>query len=434
MLPAITVVARACAAARGNGNVRRSLWAGTPILNMAVNAKAERLLGVRADTLVYETYFITRAFTYNLSRPMRIWGLRAILPYFVLLWASIKYQRFHFYCDCDLLGQVGRPCGRGIAGRDAGRVRTDALQALHFLRRLGKQVFFWTYGADVRTAGATKALGEPNCCTQCPAPGQACICDDKLGLANIAAIRAGATALFSMGDMQEYTPGSRNDLFFWPVDLDADDGVKYAPHYPPQRAASASREIRMDDGANQHARLSGASLSCTAADIAPAPKDGGPPLRIVHAPNHRHFKGTQFLIDAVEQLRREGLAIELRLVERLPNDEALAIYRTADLVFDQCLIGFHGYFAIEAMALGKPAMCFIRRPAEYLIDHEHCPIVNVRPEGIADAIRQLAADRGRLRELGLSGRRYVEKYFSLQAFADRLRVAYADLATGAEKC
>jgi hypothetical protein len=157
------------------------------------------------------------------------------------------------------------------------------------------------------------------------------------------------------------------------------------------------------------------------------PASSQKPLRIVHAPNHRHFKGTGFVIEAVEQLRREGLALELTLVERLSNDEALAIYRTADLVFDQCLIGFHGYFAIEAMALGKPVMCFIRKPSEYLIDHENCPIISAQPEGLADVIRQLATDRGRLHELGLSGRRYVEKYFTLQAFADRMRVAYADV-------
>src|SRR4051794_17486171 len=30
---------------------RRSLWAGTPILTLPVKAKAERLLGVHADTL-----------------------------------------------------------------------------------------------------------------------------------------------------------------------------------------------------------------------------------------------------------------------------------------------------------------------------------------------------------------------------------------------
>src|SRR5438093_11578125 len=49
-------------------DVRRSLWAGTPILTLPVKAKAERLLGVQADTLVYQTYYITSDFRYDLSK------------------------------------------------------------------------------------------------------------------------------------------------------------------------------------------------------------------------------------------------------------------------------------------------------------------------------------------------------------------------------
>ena len=49
-------------------DVRRSLWAGTPILTLPVKAQAERLLGVKADTLVYQTYYITSDFRFDLSR------------------------------------------------------------------------------------------------------------------------------------------------------------------------------------------------------------------------------------------------------------------------------------------------------------------------------------------------------------------------------
>ena len=48
-------------------DVRRSLWAGTPILTLPVKAKAERLLGVKADTLVFQTYYITSDFRFDLS-------------------------------------------------------------------------------------------------------------------------------------------------------------------------------------------------------------------------------------------------------------------------------------------------------------------------------------------------------------------------------
>jgi hypothetical protein len=195
--------------------------------------------------------------------------------------------------------------------------------------------------------------------------------------------------MFSMGDMIEYTPGSRNNLFFWPVDLDADDGRRYAPKFP-------------------------------------EPRDGKP-VRIVHAPNHRMFKGTRFLEEAVAALRTEGVNVELVLVERVPNAQALEIYRTADIVFDQCLVGFHGYFALESLALGKPVMCFIRKPREYLLAPDECPIINVQSSTLREDIRGLVTEPRRLTEIGRRGRAYIEKYYSLSAFAERLRGAYRDL-------
>src|SRR5947209_11820071 len=112
--------------------------------------------------------------------------------------------------------------------------------------------------------------------------------------------------------MVHYTPGSRNDLYFWPLDLSKENGKRYEPRYPDPAAAG--------------------------------------PVRVVHAPNHQGFKGTPYLIAAVKRLQDRGLPVELRLVERGPNREALGIYRGAGVGFEQCLIGCDGAFGLEAMA------------------------------------------------------------------------------------
>jgi glycosyltransferase involved in cell wall biosynthesis len=350
-------------------DVRRSLWAGTPILTLPVKAKAERLLGVQADTLVYQTYYITSDFNYDLSRWNRgpaVW--RAfVLPLLVLLWAVLKYQRFHFFCSAGLLP------GERFEFRE---------DELTFLRSLGKEIYFYTYGADVRTRKATLALGEPNCCTMCPEPGRFCVCDDGEGAKRQATLRANATRIFALGDMVHYTPGSHNDLFFWPIDLYKDEGWRYEPRYPDPDATG--------------------------------------PVRIVHAPNHQGFKGTSYLIDAVERLWKRGVAVELQLVERIPNDQALELYRGADIVFDQCLIGFHGYFALEAMAMGKAVVVFLRDPKNDVLSPDECPLINVRPETVETVIESLIRDRPRLHELGRQGRRYIERHYTLEAFAERL--------------
>jgi glycosyltransferase involved in cell wall biosynthesis len=119
--------------------------------------------------------------------------------------------------------------------------------------------------------------------------------------------------------------------------------------------------------------------------------------------------------------------IELILVEGVPNRQALDIYRTADIIFDQCLIGFHGYFALEAMAIGKPVMVFIRYPQKYLVNPHECPIVNTPVHELRSNILMLVKNRQLLRDLGEQGRRYIEKYYSLPAFAKRLGKVYEEL-------
>jgi hypothetical protein len=359
----------------------RSLWAGTPIITLVVCARAERLLGIEADSLVYSSYFTTSEFTFNLSRWNRgpaLWK-NVLLPFAVLMWACLRYQRFHFFFDRGLLPS---------------RAFEFNQTELRLLRWLGKEVYLYAYGADIRTRRRTEALGAHNCCTECPNPGKACVCDDARGSVWVQEVTRLATATFSMGDMIHYTPGSRNDLYYWPIDLDCEDGARYRPDFP---------------------------------DV-----DSDRPLRIVHAPNHRGFKGTHFLLEAVERLRAEGLSIELVLVERVPNRQALEIYRTADVIFDQCLVGFHGYFALEAMAIGKPVMVFIRDPDNYLANAHECPFINTPADQVETTIRMLVRNRQLLCGLGERGRRYIEKYHCLAAFAERLSRVYKQIH-GAEQ-
>ena len=353
-----------------------SLWAGTPILTLPLKARAESMLGVNAKSLVYESYGIAKGgFDIHLGGWVRIPVLGRLVPFVTFLYACVTQDRLHFFCDRGLLPVF--------------KLYEINWFELAIYRQFGIQVFFWVYGADVRTRNATLRLGEPNCCTFCPAVGSACICTDERGSRNYEVISRYATAVFSMGDMIHYTLGSRNEVFFWPVDLAVEQGVKYATVYP--------------DAFGQK------------------------PIRIVHAANHRAFKGTEFLVSAVEELAAEGVSIELMLVEKMPNTTALALYRSADIIFDQCLIGFHGYFALEGMALGKPVMSFVRSQQEYLLAPDECPIVIISLNTLKRDIAELCKDRAHLRDLGIRGRQYIEKYYTIEAVSQRMEKAYRDL-------
>lgn len=147
----------------------------------------------------------------------------------------------------------------------------------------------------------------------------------------------------------------------------------------------------------------------------------GGPLRVLHAPNHRALKGTQFLLDAVEELKREGVEIELKLIEQRPNAEVLEAIDQADVVVDQLIIGWYAMFALETMALATPCICFVDPELEKLyiraglLKPGEMPLVSATPETIAATLRSLAGERARLPEIGARGRTYVETHHSLSA-------------------
>ncbi len=151
------------------------------------------------------------------------------------------------------------------------------------------------------------------------------------------------------------------------------------------------------------------------------PETHDAPLRIVHAPNHRELKGTEFLLKAVEELKAENIQIELTLLEGVPNEQVHKAIVEADLVVDQLVIGWYAMFAIEAMALSTPCICYIDPVLKKLywraglLKEDEPPLISSTPETIKQTLRQLAGDRNRLTVAGKAGRDYVERNHSLQA-------------------
>lgn len=145
------------------------------------------------------------------------------------------------------------------------------------------------------------------------------------------------------------------------------------------------------------------------------------PLRILHAPNHRAIKGTAYFVEAVEALRAEGLAVELVLMERVPNDQVRAAILKADVVADQLIVGWYAMFALEGMAMGKPVLCNLREDLRILYEHAglihkgEIPIIQCTPETVKDVIRNLVERRADLHEIGVKGREYVGKHHSLSS-------------------
>jgi glycosyltransferase involved in cell wall biosynthesis len=146
----------------------------------------------------------------------------------------------------------------------------------------------------------------------------------------------------------------------------------------------------------------------------PVPPAGTGPLKVVHAPSHRGVKGTHYIVDAVSRLKADGIAIELELVENLTWQNARQAYARADVAVDQLLAGWYGGFGVEAMALGKPLVAYLREPDLQFLPGSmrvDLPVINADPRTIHDVLKSLASmERSELVRLGMRGRAYVERW------------------------
>jgi len=152
----------------------------------------------------------------------------------------------------------------------------------------------------------------------------------------------------------------------------------------------------------------------------PVPQAGNGPLRIVHAPSDRWRKGTDDVLAAVE-----GLDVELELVEGLTRAEARRAYERADVVVDQLVVGWYGGVAVEAMALAKPVVARIDPSARARIPEpmaDELPVIQADANTLADVLRGLRRDD--LRELGVRGRAFVERWHDPREIARRVVADY----------
>jgi hypothetical protein len=144
-------------------------------------------------------------------------------------------------------------------------------------------------------------------------------------------------------------------------------------------------------------------------------------VNITHSPNFRGFKGSEFIIDAVAQLQKEGLLVELKLLEGVQNEIVKKVLlEESDIHLEQLIFTGYAVSGIEGMATGLPVVSNLEdenytRPFRRWSFLDECPIVSSTPERIVDDLRKLVTRPSLRKELGIANRQYVDKYHSYQA-------------------
>jgi len=272
-------------------------------------ARAQSALGHRARAYSpMQNQFQFRA-DYTLRKPSILSRFLAAVRF------SVEFDVFHFYFGSSLFG--------------------TCLLDLRPLTFLGKRIFFYFCGCDIRDEKATTQKYGVSACAECFPK----LCNRRRDRAREAAERFGRVNFVSTPDLLEFLP--RSELLPQVVDFERIEEVLAEPEPPrdPNR------------------------------------------FLIAHAPTNRLIKGTKYLLDGVERLKARGYAIDLMLIENQSHAQALRAYRRADLAVDQLLVGSYGLFSAEMMALGTPTLAYLRPD---LMRHysEEPPLLNANPANL----------------------------------------------------
>lgn len=147
---------------------------------------------------------------------------------------------------------------------------------------------------------------------------------------------------------------------------------------------------------------------------------------VVHAPSQQAFKGTEYVRQAVERLKERGFNFRYVEVTGTNHEDAIPIYATADLVIDQVCAGAHGVLAVEAMALGKPVVCYVM-PELIQTYPEGFPIINANPETLEAVLAEWLQRPEDRHTVGIESRAYAERVHDHRRVASRLAEVYKNL-------
>ncbi len=331
-----------------------------------VLARAQRELGYDAQAVCLPTGRYDYACD-QLLDPARFAGLAG--PLRSVLAQAPRFDVYHFYF------------GESLAG--------SSLRDVPWLKRLGRRVFFYFCGCDIRDSKHVIATYEYSACKACWPQ----LCSANRPQALDMARRFADGVFVSTPDLLEFVPGAT--LLPQPIELHQFDALRSANLGPPPGTPGVDR-----------------------------------PARIAHAPTNRAMKGSDRIEAAVRSLAARGLKVELVALENRPHKEVLELCATCDLAIDQLLIGAYGQFAVECMAMGKPTICYIRPDLAEAYPPD-CPIISASPRDIEPVLASTLTAQGSWEAIGRAGRQYVERVHDARKVAADAIAAYQ---RGAVRC
>jgi hypothetical protein len=148
--------------------------------------------------------------------------------------------------------------------------------------------------------------------------------------------------------------------------------------------------------------------------------DKNRPIKILHAPNHKAIKGTDFIENTINKLKNENYPIEYLRIQKVPNDELVKTVQSADIIIDQMIIGWYGIFALEAAACQKPVLIYISPELERLyvmsglLEVDELPFIKIDHNNLKKILTNIINNPTIIKESGEKSYKYVNTHHSCE--------------------
>jgi glycosyltransferase involved in cell wall biosynthesis len=143
----------------------------------------------------------------------------------------------------------------------------------------------------------------------------------------------------------------------------------------------------------------------------------------------KNVKGSPFILDAINRLKREGFSVDYFYLNKVPSRLMRMHQVQADIVVEQLIYGWWGSTAIECMGLGKPVVCYINASLkqEFLKvfpEYDGLPIIEANTDSIYATLKELVESPELRARKGRESRQFAERHFDVKknapAFAELL--------------
>jgi glycosyltransferase involved in cell wall biosynthesis len=146
-------------------------------------------------------------------------------------------------------------------------------------------------------------------------------------------------------------------------------------------------------------------------------------IRVIHShalENRNHgglnIKGTPIIVEVMRKIEQEIQNVEFKELTGLTTSEMLAEQQKADVIIDQIRYGHWGSTGVEALALGKVLVCYVRPSWETNFlsnfpEYKDLPVVNVNENNLYETMYELLSNHSRINELKIRSRAFAESHY-----------------------